>query len=110
MGNRIELDYRERDMDAIHGTYHDGKIELDAPVSWPDGSRVTVTTEPDSFGMSEADWPTTPEGIAAYIAKLESLEVPEMSDQEWAEWQAAREAAKKFTLAHMEQHIPRFDP
>ena len=97
-------------MDAIHGTYQGGRVELDSPVSWPDGSRVTVTTESKEIGMSEADWPTTPEGIAAYIARLESLEVPEMSDAEWALWQAAREASKRYTLANMEKHIPKFDP
>ena len=96
--------------EVIHGTYQDGTVELDAPVAWPNGSRVTVVTEPNSYGMSEADWPTTPEGLAAYIARLEAQEVPEMSEEEWAEWQAAREASKHYTLANMEKHIPKFDP
>ena len=96
--------------EAIHGTYKDGTVELDAPVAWPNGSRVTVVTEPNSYGMTEADWPTTPDGIAAHIALMESREVPEMTEEEWDEWQRAREASKRYTLANMDKDIPSFDP
>ena len=96
--------------EPVHGTYQDGTVELDVPVTWPNGSRVTVIAEPNPCGMTEADWPTTPEGIAAHIARMEAQEVPEMSEEEWAEWQAAREANKQYTIANMEKHIPKFDP
>lgn len=97
-------------MDAIHGTYNNGIIELDAPVSWPDGSRVTVVADRETLGMDEASWPKTPEEISAHIARMESREIPEMTEEEWEEWQRAREASKRYTLANMDKHIPSFDP
>ena len=97
-------------MDAIQGTYNDGRIELDAPVSWPDGSRVTVIADREEFGMTEANWPKTPEEISAHIARMESREIPEMTPEEWDQWQKAREESKRYTLANMDKDIPRFDP
>lgn len=77
-------------MPFIRGTYIDGKIVLDAPAEWPEGTRVEVSLEYDtSKGMRDEDWPTTPEGIEALVRRMDLREVPEGepfdlgSDPEW---------------------------
>jgi len=38
--------------------------------------------------MREEDWPTTPEGIAALVAKMEQIE-PIFTDEEYEAWRKA---------------------
>ena len=49
----------------------------------------------ESVGMNEADWPTTPEGIAALLKQMDECEPLEMSDAEYAAWEAERSAEKE---------------
>ncbi len=64
-------------MSALHGTIRNGQIILDAPADLPEGTRVEVSpievTRP-TLGMREADWPATPEGIAALLARMDQVE------------------------------------
>lgn len=81
-------------MHPILGTYRDGHVDLDAPVSWPEGTKVEVAPASRSdrplqtLGLDERTWVETPENRAALIASMESYDPPEMSDEEWAEFEA----------------------
>lgn len=80
-------------MSAIFGTYIDGKVVLDAPAPLPDGTRVRLVTEDSEYvgvGMRDEDWPTTPEGIAALIARMDATEPVQMTDEEMAAWEKSR--------------------
>jgi hypothetical protein len=75
-------------MNALHGTIKNGQVVLDVPAAFPEGTRVEVlpveVTRP-TLGMCEEDWPTTPEGIAALVARMDQVEPGWLSAEEDAE-------------------------
>jgi hypothetical protein len=58
----------------------------------------------DAEGLDESTWIDTPENRDWLVAEWESLEPPTMTDEEWAQWQAARQAAKEYTLSKMKDY------
>lgn len=65
-------------MNALQGTVRHGQIVLDDPADLPEGTRVAVHPLEDPqpvLGMREEDWPATPEGIAALLARMDQVEV-----------------------------------
>ena len=81
-------------MQPIIGTYRDGHIEPDVPVTWPEGLKVEIAPADQvgrpvqALGLDERTWVETPENRAALIASMEAYDPPEMSDEEWAEFEA----------------------
>lgn len=90
-------------MSTVSGRYHDGKVILDSAVDWADGIPVQVSPAKEKIGMTEDEWPTTPEGIQEMIDRTWSFEPIELTPGEEAEWMAAREAVKKYTIEKMKQ-------
>ncbi len=97
-------------MSIIHGTYKSGHVELDSPVDWPEGVRVEilppaleeenhVACAPETFGMSDADWPTTKEGIAALIAEWNAMEPLELTPEDEAEIKSAQKWIDDYSRA-----------
>jgi hypothetical protein len=85
-------------VNAIQGVVRNGHIVLDKPSGLPDGTRVEVVpvdAPRPSFGLREADWPTTPEGIAELLARIDQIEPLIRTAQEEAEWKAALQAQKE---------------
>ena len=85
-------------MNAIHGTYRNGHVDLDTPVSWTEGARVTVLAPEERIGMTEAEWPDTPEGIAELIARIRTIEPLDITPEEEAEIRSAREAVREVSI------------
>jgi hypothetical protein len=87
-----------KSMNALQGTIKNGQIVLDAPATLPEGTRVEVLplerTEP-TLGMREEDWPTTPEGVAALLARMEQVEPGWLSPEDDAAWRAALREQKE---------------
>lgn len=87
-------------MQKALATFRHGQIEFDSGVDWPEETRVEVLPVA-SIGMNEADWPTTPEGITALLKRMDEREPLEMSDADYAAWEAdrrtERERQKEFT-------------
>jgi hypothetical protein len=79
-------------MNALQGTIKNGQVVLDLPVALPEGTRVKVlpvNQPPITFGMREEDWPTTPEGIAALVARMDQVEQGWLSPEDDGAWRAA---------------------
>ena len=87
------------------GTYRAGRVELDAPVDWPDGARVSIEPKEESLGLSESDWPTTPEGQAALAASILEIEPLDLTPEEEAEWAAARAEVKRYTIEAVKRQM-----
>lgn len=86
-------------MQKALATFRLGQIEFDSGVDRPEGTRVEVLPI-ESIGMNEADWPTTVEGIAVLLKRMDECEPLEMSDAEYAAWDECRtekERQKEFT-------------
>jgi hypothetical protein len=82
-------------MPELTGTVRNGVVVPDHPLPLPDGAKVhihpDVAEEPLVVGMREEDWPTTPEGVAALLARWEQHEpllfTPE-EEESLAAWRA----------------------
>ena len=78
-------------MNALQGTIPDGKVIFDTPTALPEGTRVEVLPVPEirpTLGMREEDWPTTPEGIAALLARMDQVEPGWLSPDDDAAWRS----------------------
>ena len=85
-------------MSVVHGTYRGGHVDLDDPVDWAEGERVAIHRGSSEWGMTEADWPDTPEARADLIARMKEIEPFELTPEEQAEIAAAREDVRKVTI------------
>src|SRR5438876_11608791 len=86
-------------MNALQGTMKNGQIILDTPAALPEGTRVEVLPIEGAWpalGMREEDWPTTPEGIAALLARMDQVEPGWLSPEDDAAWRAALRAQNEF--------------
>jgi hypothetical protein len=85
-------------MTTLQGTFKNGQIILDKPAALPEGTRVEVLpieAAAPALGMREEDWPTTPEGIACLLARMEKVEPGWLSPEDDAAWRAALRAQKE---------------
>ncbi len=79
-------------MNAHQGIVRNGQIVFDEPFALPEGTRVEVLpieASRPSFGMREEDWPTTTEGIAAMLARMDQVEPGWLSPEDDAAWRSA---------------------
>ena len=88
-------------MTAITAIVKGGRLELNVPPDWPDGTEVVV--QPvcigETFGIREEDWPETPEAMADWLSWYDSLEPLIFTDAERAAWATARKEQKDFQKA-----------
>ena len=87
-------------MNVLQGTMKNGQIVLDVPADLPEGSRVEVfpvEVARPPLGMREEDWPTTPEGIAALLARMDQIEPGWFSPEDDAACRATLRAKKDET-------------
>ncbi len=76
-------------MDTLQGVIKNGQIVLDTPAALPEGTRVEVLpveSARPALGMREEDWPTTPEGITALLARMDQGEPGWLSPEDDAKW------------------------
>jgi hypothetical protein len=86
-------------MNGLQGTIKTGQIVLDAPGALPEGTRVEVLPiqgARPTLGMREEDWPTTQEGIAALLARMDQVEPGWLSPDDDDAWRGAVRAQKEF--------------
>jgi hypothetical protein len=99
-------------MSAIRGKYVNGMVVLETPADWPNGMEVVVepALSAETFGIREDEWPTTPEGIAALLARMDQFDAIEMTPEEEADIAAWRQRIKEYTIAHMNDGIDELFP
>ncbi len=86
-------------MTVIKATVKNGKIELEAPVNWPEGTEVRI--EPITIDSLDEE---TPERIASDLALMEQFEPMEFTVEEQAGWDAARAVQKDREKARFDEH------
>src|SRR5947208_1074351 len=89
-------------MNAIKGTVKNGQVVLDDPTDLSEGTRVEVLpveAARSTLGMREEDWPTTPEGIAALLARMDQIEPGWLSPEDDAAWRTALREQKELEKA-----------
>ena len=88
----------ESSLSTASGTYRDGRIVLDSPVDWPEGSRVTIVPAHAGIGLKEADWPDSPDTRAALLSRLDAILPLELTEEDKAEIAAARQAVRDASI------------
>jgi len=84
-------------MNAGKAKWQNGQVILEGHADWPEGSRLVVAQAPlaDDDENDEDD----PESIARWIADADAIPPIEMTEQEEADWQAARQAQRALDIA-----------
>jgi hypothetical protein len=110
-------------MDKALAIIRGGRVELDAPVDWPDGTRIEVRpvcvpsngdpcvtpaapgvrqefldamNDPDRIGLEESLWPQTPEERQLLLDHMAAAEPLDLTQDEWELMEQEREASKAF--------------
>ena len=92
-------------MITVTGVYRRGKVVLDSPVNWRDGSRVTVKPKAKTLGLNETDWPDSPQTRAELLRRFEALEPFEFTEDDRAAIEVAREAVREATLRSVRKQM-----
>jgi hypothetical protein len=93
-------------MNTITGIVLNGRVELDAPSAFPNGTRVRVRPDVEQEEDDEQhEWPTTPEGIEAMIRELEAIEPAILTPEEEAQIAASRKAMKAKDIESMRRQM-----
>ena len=91
-------------MTTIKGTVKDGKLEINVPADWPDGTEVAI--HPLDV-VQESDTAITSAEIARTLAAMDRIEPFEMSDAEQAAWEAERRAEREREKEQFAEHSER---
>jgi hypothetical protein len=98
-------------MTAVEGTYKNGQVLIDPPADWPEECRVRiepidVTEDDGGLGDEQRD---DPESLARWLAAFDAIPRLEMTPEEEAAWQAARESQKEYEKAQFEERAKRIE-
>jgi hypothetical protein len=82
-------------------------VIVEEPIDLPDGSEVTITSEPQGkfLAKEESDRPPSPEEIAVALAAMDKVEPFDMTEEERAEADAWEKELKDYTIANMNKGI-----
>jgi hypothetical protein len=86
-------------MNTITATVKAGRLDLQVPPDWPDGTEVEI--HPLEERTADDDGPMTPDEIARVLAAMEKVQPFEMTPEEEAEIEAHRRRNKGYTIANM---------
>ncbi len=86
-------------MNAILGVVKNGRVEVDAPPDWPEGSPVRVELGLNGKATDD-EQPETPEEIEEWIRRFREIEPIELTPEEEAAWEAGLKAQKEFDIAN----------
>jgi hypothetical protein len=88
-------------MNTIRATITGGRLEVDVPANWPDGTEVEI----HALGKTAEDEDTMlPEEIAKLLAAMDQLEPLDLTEAELAAWKAERQARKELEKTQFAQH------
>jgi hypothetical protein len=96
-------------MNAIRSVVKNGRVEVDAPAEWPDGTPVRVELGLNDPSEYDEERPETPEEIQAWLLWYHSLEPVLMTPEEEAAWEADRKMQTEFDIANSAERDRRID-
>lgn len=95
-------------MNAIKATVRGGRLDLQVPPDWPDGTQVEI--HPVEQGRGTEEGPMTPDEIARVLVAMEKTQPFEMTPEEEAEIEAHRRRNKAYTIATMHKRVEELFP
>ena len=89
-------------MMTIKATVRDGRLEIDVPPDWPDGTQVEIhPIHERSAGDNDI---LSPAEITETLAAVDRIEPFDMTVAEQAAWEAERQARKQREKAAFAEH------
>ena len=87
-------------MQPITGTFQGGQIVPDAPVDWPDGTKVEINpaSSYEKIGIDESEWRDDAESLAAWDAWIKTIEPLEFTPEEEADMKAFAAKMRQFNI------------
>jgi hypothetical protein len=98
-------------MTSIKAVVRNGRIEVDKPISLPDGTQLTIPIPELSERLenTDEDRSDTPEAIENWIRWYDALEPVEFTEEDRAAWEAARQEQKEFEIGQWEERSKRIE-
>ena len=90
-------------MIAVHAKWKDGRVVVDEAVDWPEGCELEVRPVTANGSVEEDSQANDLEAITRGIAEFQAIPPLQMTADEEAEWQAARQAQRQFELQTFDQ-------
>ena len=72
-------------MDAIRATVRSGRLELDAPPDWAEGTEVLIepmNSRCEKIGIDESEWSDAPDSLADWETWIRTIEPLEFTPEE----------------------------
>jgi hypothetical protein len=98
-----------RKMNTIRSVVKNGRVEVNAPPDWPDGTPVRVELGLSDESEYDDESPETPEEIQAWLRWNHGLEPIVMTADEEAAWEADRSIQKEFDVANAAERDRRIE-
>lgn len=95
-------------MNAILSVVKNGRVEVDAPPEWPEGSPVRVELGLNRK-LTDDERTETAEEIEEWIRRFREIEPIEMTPEEEGAWKAGLKAQKQFDIANAAERDRRID-
>ncbi len=96
-------------MSTIRSEVKNGRVEVDAPPDWPDGTPVRVELGLNDNSEYDEESLETPEEIQSWLHWYHALEPIVMTPEEEAGWEADRQMQMKFDITNAEERDRRID-
>jgi hypothetical protein len=87
-------------MNTIQSVVKNGRVEIDAPPDWPDGTPVRVEIALKGRAEHDDESPETREEIEGWLRWYHSLEPIMMTPEVEAAWETDRKLQKEFDVAN----------
>lgn len=106
-------------MTSIRGHWQQGRVVLDQPPSWAEGSRLVIleadetgskANDDEFVGLTEEEQGDDPESIAKWIATMDAIPPLEMSPEDEAAMWSWRQKMKDYNIEAVRQQFLRGEP
>jgi hypothetical protein len=87
-------------MHTVLSVVKNGRVEVDVPPDWPDGTPVRVELGLNDQANYDDERPETPEEIEEWILRFREIEPIERTPEEESAWEADRKTQKEFDIAN----------
>src|SRR5438128_2405935 len=93
-------------MQGIKATVQGGRLDLEVPRDWPDGTEVEI--QPVDRGTpANGEGPLSSDEIARILAAMDQIEPFVLTDDERAAFETDRQARKEWEQAHFNEQADR---
>jgi hypothetical protein len=92
-------------MKAIKATVKAGRVEVQVPAEWAEGTQVEILPQSAGGGFLEDDSALSPEEIARTLAAMDKVEPFDITDDESAKLEAWQRKVREYSIDNIDKGI-----